>query len=157
MTRVLGAAGVLFSGFLIYLQGDRTRLLLLQSAEELLSGLRRLESDIRSCHVELPYEFSQLGGFFAGVAVEQKKLLEKPLPQVFAAAAAALAEEERTIMIRFGKSLACDEESILSAASLAEKELEELIAVRRRKNGEQRRISAVLSFSGVCFFLLILL
>ena len=157
MIRALGAAAVLLSGFLLFFQSERTRAAKLKTAEDLLTALRRLESDVRACHAELLREFSALGGFFGELAEEQKRQRELPLSRALEERAAYLPQEEQTILCRFGKSLAGDEESILSAAALAEKELEALIDERRRNAAGQRRVSATLSFSGVGILLLVLL
>ena len=157
MIRAVGAIAVLSAGLLIFLQSERTRALQLQTDEDLLTALRRLESDVRACHAELLHEFSLLGGFFSEVAEEQKRQRELPLSRAFEEQAALLPPEERDILCRFGKSLAGDEESILSATVLAEKELEALTYERRRSAAGQRRVSAALSFSGVGLLLLVLL
>ena len=157
MIRVLGAAAVLSSGLLLFLQSERTRALRLQTAENLLTALRRLESDVRACHAELLQEFFTLGGFFSEVAEVQKKQRELPLSQTMEQVATRFPQEEQAILCRFGKSLAGDEESLLSATILAEKELEALIDRRRCSAVEQRRVSAALSFSGVGLLLLVLL
>ena len=157
MIRALGAAAVLSAGVLLFLQSERRRAAGIKTAEDLLTALRRLESDVRACHAKLLHEFSALGGFFGDVAKEQKKQRELPLAFSLENRAAQLPKEECAILCRFGKSLAGDEESILSAAVLAEKELEELITARRRSFSEQRRVSAALSFSGAGLLLLLLL
>lgn len=157
MIRAIGAIAVLSAGLLLFLQGERMRTSELKTAEELLTALRRLESDVRACHAELLREFSALGGFFGDVAEKQKEQRELPLSWVLEERAMHLPEEERAILCRFGKSLALDEASILSATILAEKELEALIDRRRCSAVEQRRISAALSFSGAGLLLLVLL
>ena len=155
--RCIGAVAVLSAGLLLFLQSERTRAAELRSAEGLLTALRRFESDVRSCHAELLYEFSSLGGFFAEVAAEQERQREPALSCVVEQKAASLPEEERSVVCRFAKSLAGDEESILSATVSAEKELEALLSARRQSAGERRRVSAALSFSGVGLLLLVLL
>lgn len=157
--RTLGALAVVSAAFGFYATGENRQRRSLCFLQDTLDAVRHMAGDVRTYHVGLPTEFAKFAenGFFARILASQTENPEQALFVSVSKAAEELPPEEREILTRLGGGLVGDEESLQLALARAENDLTALVAARREKAKNERRIRAAAVSSLAAMLLLLLL
>ena len=167
MIRLLGVLLIFGSSGVCAVQTIRQKRLQLQTLEELLYALHRLEQEIRCEGRALGEIFlllaeetnGQTGSFFERLHCCRKEASEELLFRQWESAASVLVlpEEGCRIWRELGRRLAGDGESIGKGLALAAEEFARLQQTLRRTLPEKSRVTAALCFSAAAFLSVLLL